>query len=277
MAIECIPNFSEGRRPEVIEAIAREISSVQGIKLLDKSMDTDHNRAVITFIGGTEPIKKAAFLAAKKAAELIDIKTHQGEHPRIGATDVLPFVPLAGATMGDCIKIAREVGRKIGEELHIPVYLYGEAAQKEENRDLSKLRSNPKNPDFGPSTSGKAGATAVGARNILIAYNINIDADLGTAKEIANKIRESNGGLKQVKAIGISLESKGISQVSMNLTNYKTTPIQAAFEAVKAEAEKRGSKIINSEIIGMVPKDALPETDIKLQGFKESQVLPAKP
>lgn len=276
--IECVPNFSEGRCKETVNAIAFAISSTPGIILLDKEMDADHNRSVITFVGKPESVKQAAFKATKKAMKLIDLNQHQGEHPRIGATDVIPFVPLQETTMADCVNLAKTLGEKISRQLQIPVYLYEEAASRPERRNLAhirhggfeglreKLGKNPNcKPDFGPERiHPTAGATVVGARFFLIAYNINlVTDDIRIAKRIARIIRESSGGLPCVKALGVILADKNIAQVTMNLTNYRITSMKTVFEKVKIEAEKSGTKILKSELIGLLPAEALNGTSPK--------------
>ncbi|MEW6026437.1 MAG: glutamate formimidoyltransferase [Planctomycetota bacterium] len=275
--IECVPNFSEGKRPEVIEQIITAITSVKGIKLLDRESDPSHNRSVLTFIGPAESVGQAAFQAVEKASQLIDMTKHKGEHPRIGATDVVPFIPLRGATMDDCIKIAREVGKQIGDKLQIPVYLYENAALRPECRNLADVRKgqfeglcqelgkNPtRNPDFGPNKiHPTAGATVIGAREILIAYNVNLDTDyLDVAKRIAKKIRESSGGMPYVKALGVLIDkyNRQIAQVTMNLTNYKVTPIKKVFDAIKDLALSENIRVLESELIGLAPQDAFDDT-----------------
>lgn len=289
--VECIPNFSEGRRKGVVDAIAAEVSAIRDCKLLDVEMDANHNRSVITFVGDVDGVSEAAFRMACKAVELIDMNKHKGEHPRIGALDVLPFVPISGVSMEECVEIARGVGRRIAEELSVPVYLYEEAATRPERRALPNLRkgeyeglkaeieTNPdRKPDFGPSRlHPTAGASVVGARPPLIAFNVNLGtSDVGTAKDIARAIRESDGGLKYVRAKGFELKDRGLVQVSMNLLNYRGTPIFKPFETIRAEAERHGVPIIGSEIVGLVPLEALADCAsfyLKLENFKLSQIL----
>ncbi len=289
--VECIPNFSEGRRREVIDEIVGEVKKVKGVKLLDVESDADHNRSVVTFIGEPEAAAEAAFLATKKASELIDLNLHKGEHPRIGATDVIPFVPISNITMNKCVELARKVGKRIASELAIPVYLYDAAALRPECINLSDIRegeyeclkneieTNPKRkPDYGPAKlHPTAGATVVGARELLIAFNVNLATkDIEVAKKIAKAVRFSSGGLKCVKAKGFEIKKRGIVQVSMNLTNYKETPIFKAYEAVKSEAEKCGVKIAGCEIIGLVPLDAMVDAAdfyLKLENFRKEQIL----
>lgn len=277
--IECIPNFSEGKDLKKISAIAKAIISVPQTRILHKTSDRDHNRTVITFIGPPETVFKSAFLAVKKAAEIIDITKHQGVHPRIGATDVLPFVALKGITEKELVKMAKNLGQKIGTELNIPIHLYEKAARSTKRQNLANIRSIEfkKKPDFGPSKAGTAGSTALGVRNILIAFNVNLATkDLSIAKTIAKKIRESSGGIPYIKALGLNLKSRGISQVSMNLTNYKVTGIKKAYEAIEKEAKKLNTQILESEIIGMIPEEGLPKNakkNLKITNFKNTQIL----
>ncbi len=289
--VECVPNFSEGRRKEVVDAIAGAIRSVAGTKLLDVEMDANHNRAVITFIGDREAVAEAAFRGARRAVELIDLTVHRGEHPRIGALDVCPFVPIAGVTMEDCVAIARAVGERIAKDLKVPVYLYEEAATRPDRRALPDIRkgefeglreeikTNPdRAPDFGPrQLHSTAGASVVGARAPLIAFNVNLGTpDVQVAKKIAQAIRESSGGLKYVRAKGFALKDRGIVQVSMNMINYKGTPLFRAYELIKAEAERYGVPIVGSEIVGLVPLEAIVDSAgfyLKLEGFKVEQIL----
>ncbi len=269
--VECVPNFSEGRRKEVVEQIAEAIRQAGGVRVLDVQMDADHNRSVITFVGSPAAVERAAFAAVKRAAELIDMEQHRGEHPRIGATDVVPFVPIAGVTMEDCVAMARRVGQRIGEELGIPVYLYEAAATRPERQNLANIRrgeyeglkeaiqTDPdRAPDFGPRKLGRAGATAVGARPVLIAYNVNLGTDnLEIAKRIARAVRHSSGGLRYVKALGFELAERGIVQVSMNMTNYEKTPLFRVFEMIRREAQRYGVPVIGSEVVGLIPAAAL--------------------
>lgn len=290
--IECVPNFSEGRRVPVLDEIADAITRA-GAMILDRTMDADHNRAVITFIGEPPVAETAAFGAIQTAARLISLETHRGEHPRIGATDVVPFVPLRGATMDDCIAIARRLGARVGTELAIPVYLYANAAVRPERRDLAYIRrgeyetlkkeiaTHPdRAPDFGPKAVGAAGATVIGARDFLIAYNVNLaTSDLKIAKEIASVIREKNGGMKGVKAKGFLLHSRNLAQVSMNLCDYRATGMLAAFNRVQAEAEKRGVQVLESELIGLAPVDAIAQTAaqaVKLPSLSAEQIVEMK-
>ena len=292
--VECVPNFSEGRRTEVIEAIVKEIKSVPGVMLLDKEMDKDHNRAVVTFVGGPEEAKTAAFKAIAKATELIDMEKHQGEHPRMGATDVVPFIPISGMSMQDCILLAEELGKEVGEKLQIPVYLYEAAAKKPERTNLADVRRgeyeglkteiaiNPdRKPDFGPARMHPtAGAIAIGARMPLVAFNIYLGTPyVGIAKKIAKAIRFSGGGFRYCKALGFEIKEKNLAQISMNLVNYPQTPIFRVFELIKAEAERYGVPVIASEIVGLTPLDALLDVSefyLRLENFKREQVLENK-
>ena len=286
--VECIPNFSEGRRPDVVESIRSTIAAVSGAFVLDVHSDRDHNRSVITFAGPPSAVAQAAFAAIARAAELIDLDRHSGEHPRIGATDVVPFVPLAGITMEDCVRLARELGRRVGEELGIPVYLYEAAAARPERMNLENLRRGQyeglrqaiaedpsRAPDFGPHRLGKAGATVIGARAPLIAYNIYLStSDVRVAKEVARAVRASAGGLPFVKALG--LEVDGRAQVSMNLTDYTRTPLASVVERVREEAAERGASILKSELVGLIPQAALVDAGaayLRLEGFRADQIL----
>jgi glutamate formiminotransferase/glutamate formiminotransferase/formiminotetrahydrofolate cyclodeaminase len=257
-------------------------------------MDPDHHRAVLTFAGAPEAVAEAAFQAAKTAAARIDLRTHQGEHPRVGATDVVPFVPIRGVTMRECVELARTVGRRIGEELKIPVFLYEQAATHPAHANLSDVRHGGLSglaarmaddpawtPDFGPRRlHPTAGATAVGARRILVAFNVNLKTnDLGIAKAIAKTVRQSSGGLAHVKAIGVPLASRGHVQVAMNLVNIDHTPVHVAFEAVRRAAEQRGVQVTGSELIGLVPRQAVAQArtaGIQIDSFDPSKVLEAR-
>ena len=288
--IECIPNFSEGRRVEVVDAIVAAIRATPGVVVLDRTMDADHNRAVVTFVGDAPGVAEAAFRAIATAATLIDLDAHHGAHPRIGATDVAPFVPLADATMADCITLARQVGERVGRELRLPVYLYEGAAMRETNRNLADVRrggyellkaeiaTQPERaPDFGPRALGKAGAVAIGARQPLIAFNVNMDTtDVSIAKAIAKRVRASSGGLPCVKALGLWLETRGLAQVSLNLTDYTQTGLAHVFSLIAQEAERYGVPIVESELIGLAPQQALWDaaaTYLKLKDFSPSRVL----
>jgi glutamate formiminotransferase len=289
--VECVPNFSEGRNSKVVDKIVEEIKKVDGVSLLDRESDPDHNRSVITFLGEPKYVKKAAFDATAKATELIDMNKHKGEHPRIGATDVIPFVPISDITMDECVKLAKELGREISTKLKIPVYLYAEAATRPDRVSLPNIRkgeyeglkeeikTNPeKKPDFGLNEMhSTAGATAVGARYPLIAFNVNLNTNnLKIAEDIARKIRESSGGFKAVQAKGFDIKERGIVQVSMNLLNYEVTSMLKVFNTIKEEAEKQGVEVIGSEVIGLVPMNALidvAEKYLKIENFKKDQIL----
>jgi len=291
MLVECVPNFSEGRKVETIERIARSIESVAGATVLGRHLDVDHNRSVITFVAAPEVIIDAALRAVATAAELIDLRSHAGVHPRIGATDVLPFVPVSGVTMDDCIAVAHEAGRRIWQELSIPVYFYERAALRPERVRLENVRgkgfesllheiatSPDRAPDVGePRLHLKAGAIAVGARPFLIAFNVNLRTnDLSIARRIARAVRERDGGLPFVKALGFELKSRRLVQVSMNLVDYQQTAISRAFEAVCAAATGEGVEIAGAEIVGLLPRAALDRTAAYfplLENFRETLVL----
>ncbi len=289
--IECIPNFSEARRPEVMDQIAAAIQSVSEVKLLDRSSDLDHNRTVLTFAGTPEGVEEAAFRAIKTAAELIDLDQHTGEHPRIGATDVVPFVPLSNATMEDCVAIAKRVGERVGNELNIPVYLYEAAATRPERTNLENIRrgqyeglkteieSDPnRKPDYGPSKLPKAGATVIGAREPLIAFNVYLTTDdAGIAKKIAKAVRQSSGGFRYVKGLGLLVD--GRAQVSMNLTNFRETPVARVVEFIRREAQRYGVGIHHSELVGLIPQEALVDAAVwytQLDGFEKEQILESR-
>jgi len=289
--VECVPNFSEGRRREVIDQIAEAIAGVPNAYVLDVQSDADHNRTVITFAGEPDAVEEAAFRGIGKAAELIDMDLHRGEHPRMGAADVVPFVPIKGVTMEDCVAIARRVGERVGRELGIPVYLYEEAATRPERRNLANVRrgeyegikaeiaTNPeREPDFGPRRVGKAGATAIGARSPLIAFNVYLSTDdVEIAKAIARAVRHSSGGLRYVKALGLLV--KGRAQVSMNLTNYCQTPVHRVVEMIRREADSYGVSIVESELIGLIPNEALVEAakfHLQLHDLSSHQILESR-
>jgi glutamate formiminotransferase/formiminotetrahydrofolate cyclodeaminase len=289
--VECVPNFSEGRRTEVIERIVDAIRSVTGITLLDQEMNPDHNRAVISFVGEPEAVLEAAFRATRTAAELIDLTKHQGEHPRIGATDVVPFVPISGVTQAECIELAKRLGKRIADELSIPVYLYELAATRPDRQDLANIRKGEfeglraairtdpdRAPDFGrPELHPTAGATVVGVRAPLIAYNINLSTpDVKIAERIARAIRFRSGGFRYVKALGFELKEKKCAQVSINMTDYTKTPLYRVFETVKREAQRYGVAVTESEIVGLVPQAALiaaAKFYLQLNEFKSEQIL----
>lgn len=288
--VECVPNFSEGRNEETLRALAAVVTSVPQVVLLDQQRDHDHHRSVLTFVGTPEAVVEAAVALARVAAERIDLRQHHGEHPRVGAMDVVPFVPIRGVTMEDCVELARRAGERIGTELGIPVFLYERAASRPERRRLEQIRRGGLDgletrmreatwrPDFGPPRlHPSAGAIVIGARPMLIAFNVNLHTtDLGMAKAIAKKIRQSGGGLPAVKAIGVKLASRGLVQVSMNLTNQEETPLPVAFEAVCQEAARHHVRIAGSEVIGLIPRRALlgaAEHYLKLERFDQGQVL----
>lgn len=288
--VECVPNFSEGRRPEVIRSIVSALDGLPGVRLLDVESNPDHNRSVVTFVGEPQAVADAAFRLTEAAVAQLDMEEHVGEHPRIGAMDVVPFVPISGVTMDDCVALAQQLGRRIGEELGVPVYLYANAASTPARRRLPDVRQGQyaglkttistleRKPDFGPARMHPtAGAVAVGARPPLIAFNINLATqNLSIAREIAKGVRESSGGLVNVQAMGVDLAAQGIVQVSMNLLDYTRTPIHRAFEMIRAEAEQRGVLISGSEIVGLVPVDALLEAAdfyLRLSEFRREQVL----
>ena len=290
MLIECVPNVSEGRRSEIVSAMAEAIRGISGVRLLDYSSDASHNRSVFTFIGDAAGVERAVMALFERAVTDIDLRTHRGEHPRLGAVDVVPFIPIEGATMGDCVALADKVGAAVGERFGVPVYLYEEASTDPARKNLEDIRRGEFEglgakmaspgwvPDYGPSgPHPTAGASVVGARMPLIAYNINLAPDrLDVAKRIAAAIRFSSGGFRYVKALGIRLEDRGIVQVSMNLTDHEKTPIFRVFEAVKREAERYGVSIVGSEIVGLVPAAAMvgaAEFYLQLEGFKPDQVL----
>jgi glutamate formiminotransferase / 5-formyltetrahydrofolate cyclo-ligase len=288
--IECVPNISEGRRAAVVEMLAGEVRAVTGVRLLNHSADPSHNRSVFTLAGDRSGLKTAVLAMAWGAVRTIDMRTHQGAHPRVGAVDVVPFIPLGDTSMSECVELAREVGRAIAERLNVPVYLYEEAAPREARRRLEDIRRGQFEglaakmheadwaPDFGPAAPHPtAGATVVGARRALIAYNVNLATDnLGVAKQIARAVRERNGGLKYVKALGLPLPHRGIVQVSMNLTDFTQTPIQAVFDRIASEATKSGVEVLESEIVGLIPEAALAATSpaaLRLHEFSENQIL----
>jgi len=288
--IECIPNVSEGRRAEIVRALTDAVASVAGVRLLDASSDAAHNRSVLTMAGDAAPIKAAVLALFAEATSRIDLRAHRGEHPRLGAVDVVPFVPIEGVTMADCVALARDVASEVASRFAIPVFLYEEAAATPERRNLedirrgeyeglaAKLASAEWKPDFGPSAPHPtAGASVIGARMPLIAYNINLATDrLDVAKKIATAVRHSSGGFRYVKAMGIALEDRGVVQVSMNLTNHEKTPIYRVFDTVRREAERYGVSILESEIIGLVPESALVDAAqhyLQLQRFTPTQVL----
>ena len=288
--IESIPNLSEGRRPEIIDAIAAAVAATPGVRMLDRSSDAAHNRTVLTYAGEPEVVRAATLALYGAALEAIDLREHHGEHPRIGAVDVVPFVPLEGATMADCVALARQVAADVGARFDLPVYLYEDAAVDPGRRQLedirrgqfeglaAKMASPGWAPDAGPaSPHATAGATVIGARMPLIAFNVNLASDrLDVARRVAAAVRHSSGGLRHVKAMGVLLEHRGIAQVSMNLTNYEKTPIARVFEFVRREAARYGVGVLESEIVGLVPQAALlaaAEYYLQIDGFRPELVL----
>ncbi|MDR1296510.1 MAG: glutamate formimidoyltransferase [Deltaproteobacteria bacterium] len=289
--VECVPNFSVGRDESVLEALAAAAGSVPGVTLLSYSGDPSHNRSVYTLVGGAEGVAEAAFLMCRVARDKIDLTSHAGAHPRMGAADVVPFIPLMETTMGECVELSKQVARRIWEELGIPTYLYEESASSPSRRDLAEIRRGQFEgmpakmllPEWAPDFGDKkvhltAGVTAVGARPPLIAFNINLGtADLGIAKTIAKAVRAATGGYACCKALGVMLEERGVAQVSINFVDYRKTPIHRVFETVRAEAARYGVNIIGSELVGLAPAKALvdcAEYFLRLEDFDfQKQVL----
>ncbi len=291
--VECIPNVSEGRRKDIVEDLRDEILSVKEIKLLDYSSDFNHNRSVFTFVGSPEKVLEAAYRLTSKSLELIDLNKHRGEHPRIGAIDVIPFVPIKDITMKECVLLAIGLGRRLGENLNLPVYLYEEAASAPHRKNLAnirrgefeglneKMKNSEWKPDFGPEKPHPTGgATAISARVPLIAFNVNLNTkDVSIAKMIAKSIREKDGGFSKVKALGLELKDKGLTQVSMNLTNYKVTPVYKVFNKIVELAKENNIEIVESELIGLIPIDAISQIVshyLKLPDFKSDRILEYK-
>ena len=288
--VECVPNFSEGRRSSVIDAIVAE-ARTRNVKILDLESDIDHNRSVLSFVGSPKAVTDAMIAVSAKAIELIDLNHHHGQHPRMGAIDVIPFIPISDVTMEDCVKIAREFAEEYALKFCVPVYLYEEAATRPERKNLADIRKgefeglrdeigrNPdRRPDFGPNhIHPTAGATAIGARKILIAYNINLGTtDVSIAKQIAKQVRGKDGGLSAVKALGFELKERGMVQVPMNMVDYKASQLFKIFELVRSLAASFGVPVMASEIVGLVPMDALMESAefyLRLHGFKKDQIL----
>lgn len=287
--MECVPNFSEGRDEAIVEQIIDEVRKIEGITILDYSSDKDHNRTVLTMIGSPEQVKEAAINSAKKAAELIDMTKHEGAHPRMGATDVIPFTPVSNVTIAECVEIAKEVGAEMGS-WGIPIYLYEDAATTPARKNLAdvrkgqyegffdKIKGEEWKPDFGPQEmNAKSGCTAVGARVPLVAFNINLDtSDVEVASKIAKKVRHLGGGLRFVKAIGLKLEERNQTQVSMNLVNYEKSSVYQAFEMVKMEARRYGVNVVGTEVIGTVPMKSLldvAEYYLQVENFSIDQIL----
>lgn len=261
MIVECVPNFSEGRDRTVIAALEQSVRDVRGVHLLNSTSDADHNRSVLTFAGDPAAVSEAAFASVAAAVARIDLAKHEGVHPRVGAADVVPFVPIEGVALEDCAALAHTAGERIWNELRVPVFFYEAAAKRPECARLENIRRRANTdlpPDIGQGRHPTAGYCVVGARNFLIAWNIILQSnDLAAAKSIANEIRESSGGLPAVKALGLELASQGKVQVSMNLVDFRRTPLHAAFDAVRRAAEKRGIQIEGSELIGLIPQAAL--------------------
>src|SRR5579863_7085646 len=293
--VECVPNFSEGRDAKKVDAIIQALTDGPDVYVLDREMDADHNRCVITLVGSRDQIGEAALRGIGKALELIDLNKHQGAHPRLGATDVVPFIPISGVNLEDCVRIAEFVATETWRRFKIPTYLYEEAARKPERKNLENIRrgqfegvreevkTNPERlPDFGPPFAQAqlhptAGATVVGARKFLIAYNINLNTpDVAVAKAIAKKIRASSGGFPCVKAMGVELKARNIAQVSMNLTDFETTSIGTVFDAVSREAAAQGAAVVGSEIVGLIPRQALEDAAVhylKIENYHSDLIV----
>ncbi|HXM98643.1 MAG TPA: glutamate formimidoyltransferase [Candidatus Dormibacteraeota bacterium] len=292
--IECVPNFSEGRDAAKVDAIVKAMSSVPGVYVLDREMDADHNRSVVTLAGEPDAVAEAALLGTGKALELIDLNHHTGAHPRVGATDVLPFIPIEGVTLEDCVALARRVGNEIWKRYRIPVFFYEAAANRPDRVNLENVRrgqfeglreylkkNHDRQPDVGePKLHPTAGVTVVGARKFLVAYNVNLNtADIAVAKKIAKAIRFSSGGLRYVKSMGVELKARNLAQVSINLTDFEQTPMHRVYELVKREAERYGAMPVGSEIVGLVPKKAVEmaaEYFLQLENFSPSQIFENK-
>jgi len=292
--IECVPNFSEGRDPAKVDAIVNAMSSVPGVYVLDREMDADHNRCVITLAGDPDAVGEAAILGAGKAMELIDMNEHRGAHPRVGATDVVPFIPIEGLTVEDCVALARRVGNEIWRRHRIPIFFYEAAATRPDRVNLENVRkgqfeglreelkkNHDRQPDIGePKLHPTAGVTVVGARKFLIAYNVNLNtADVGIANKIAKAIRFSSGGLRYVKSMGVELKARNLAQVSINLTDFEQTPMHRVYEMVKREAQRYGVMPVGSEIVGLVPKKAIEmaaDYFLQLENFSPAQVFENK-
>jgi glutamate formiminotransferase / formiminotetrahydrofolate cyclodeaminase len=292
--IECVPNFSEGRDPAKVEAIVQAMSSLPGVYVLDREMDADHNRCVVTLAGEPEAVGEAAIAGAGKALELIDMTTHTGAHPRVGATDVVPFIPVQGVTLEDCVALARRVGNEIWKRHRIPIFFYEAAATRPDRVNLENVRrgqfeglreelkkNHDRQPDIGePKLHPTAGVTVVGARKFLIAYNVNLNtSDVGIANKIAKAIRFSSGGLRYVKSMGVELKARNLAQVSINLTDFEQTPMHRVYEMVKREAQRYGVMPVGSEIVGLVPKKAIEmaaDYFLQLENFSPSQVFENK-
>ena len=289
--VECVPNFSEGKNKEIVDEIVAAIRSIDGVKILDQEMDPDHNRSVVSFIAAPDQARRAAFEGIRTASKLIDMRKHHGEHPRFGASDVIPFIPISDVTMKDCIEISRKLGEQVGVELNIPVYMYGNSALLESRKNLEDIRN--KNfqfeelsksigeakwkPDYGPSAVGSAGASIIGSREALIAYNVNLNTtNLEIGKKIARALRAKDGGLTFVKSLAFFIKEKNMVQISMNLTNFSKTPVYRAFELVRLEALRYGITVSESEVVGLIPMEAIVEASryyLQLNSFKSNQIL----
>ena len=286
--VECIPNFSEARRPEVVEKIVAAVQSVAEVSLLDRSSDNDHNRTVLTFAGPPQAVAEAAFRAIKTAGELINMDEHSGEHPRVGATDVVPFVPISDITMDECVALAKGLGQRVGDELQIPVYFYENAATRPGRVNLENVRKGQyeglkaevgtnvdREPDAGPNSIPSAGATVIGARDPLVAFNVYLTTDdVSIANKIAKTVRHSSGGLRFVKGMGVLVD--GRAQVSMNLTNFHKTPLARVVEMIRREAQRYGVAIHHSELVGLIPQEALVDAAVwytQLDQFEKDQIL----
>ncbi|HXN93973.1 MAG TPA: glutamate formimidoyltransferase [Candidatus Acidoferrales bacterium] len=292
--IECVPNFSEGRDAAKVDTIVAAMSSVPGVYVLDREMDADHNRSVVTLAGEPDAVAEAALLGTGKAMELIDLTKHKGAHPRVGATDVLPFIPIDGVTIEDCVALARRVGSEIWKRYRIPVFFYEAAATRPDRVNLENVRrgqfeglreefkkNHDRQPDVGdPKLHPTAGVTVVGARKFLVAYNVNLNtSDIGIANKIAKAIRFSSGGLRYVKSMGVELKARNLAQVSINLTDFEQTPMHRVYEMVKREAERYGVMPVGSEIVGLVPKKAIEmaaDFFLQLENFSPAQVFENK-
>ncbi len=292
--IECVPNFSEGRRKEVLDEIINEITTVKSVVMLDREMDPDHNRAVVTFVCPPEDAVEACFRGIKKASELIDMRTHKGEHPRMGATDVCPFIPISDVSISEAVELAKALGKKVGDELEIPIFLYESARTRPDRENLAEVRKGEyeglidaiekdpnRKPDFGPAKMNlKAGSTAIGVRFPLVAYNVYLNTNrVSIAKKIANAVRDQKGGYRFCKAMGFSIKERDCTQVSMNLVRYPKTPIFRVFETIKAEAARYGTSVLSSEIVGLIPQQALFDVAdyyLQLENFTVEQVLEEK-
>ncbi|PIE98291.1 MAG: glutamate formimidoyltransferase [Treponema sp.] len=291
--IECVPNFSTGRDPEILEKIIESFRGKSDVKLLDYESDKDHNRSVVTVIGEPEALKKSVIEAVKTASELIDLRKHEGAHPRMGATDVVPFIPIKNATMEECIALSKEVAAEISEKLKIPTFLYEKSASNPDRTNLAKVRKGQfegmaekiKQPEWKPDFGGtdihpSAGVTAVGARMPLVAFNVNLDtSDFSIADKIAKTVRFLGGGLRFVKAMGVDLKERGIVQVSMNMTDFTKTSLYQSYEMIKIEAKRYGVNIVGTEIVGLTPMEALLDVAsyyLQVEDFKVNQVIEAR-